>query len=198
MNNLTSYSQLQAAMQKYMKRQDLNALVPTFIGLAEEWLDENIYTLARETSYVFTPLQSVNPLPSDYKRIRRVYANGELLDPFPTDFDSSYANGTIPTIGNGYQLISGNLVLSVPQLTKVQIDYYAILEGLSDTNVSNWLFEDSPNTYLWASLVQAAIYMRDATLQTTWDALLQRSIGSYTADDDKARYADGPLTMRAG
>ena len=198
MNNLASYSQLQTTMQKYMKRMDLNALIPTFIGLAEEWLDENVYTLARETSYVFTPLQAVNPLPSDYKRIIRVWANGELLDFFPTDFDSSYAGGSIPTIGNGYQLVNNNLVLSVPQFTKTQIDYYAILEGLSDTNVSNWLFEDSPNTYLWASLVQAAIYMRDTNLQTTWDALLQRSLGSYQSDDDKARYMDGPLTIRAG
>lgn len=185
-------------MSQYMKRKDLNALIPTFIGLAEEWLDETIYTLARETSYVFTPLQPVNPLPSDYKRIIRVYGNGELLDPFPTDFDSSYAGGTIPAIGNGYQLINNNIVLSLPQLVKVQIDYYAILEGLSDTNVSNWLFEDSPNTYLWGSLVQAAIYMRDTNLQTVWDSLLQRSLGTYTDDDAKARYADGPLTMRAG
>jgi hypothetical protein len=194
-----SYAQLQTLMGQYMKRQDLNNLIPSFISLAEEWFDDNVYTRARRDTYTFALLQNVVQLPSDWKRVIKAYYNGNNLDFMPMEFNSAYAKGNPNNIYNGYQIIGDNVSISVQDLGGIcQIDYYTTLEPLSDTNTSNWLLEDSPNTYLFGSLYQAGIYMRDDARAQQWMMLRDMAIQSKVDADERAKSVEAPLTIRAG
>jgi len=196
---IENYSQLQSLMAQYMKRQDLNNLIPTFISLAEEWFDDNVYTRARRDSYIFKPNQNVTPLPSDWKRIINAWYNGVRMEYFPADFNGAYANGSPYYQYNTAQIIGNNIVINEPQLGLIcQIDYYVVLEPLSDINVSNWLLEDSPSTYLYGALYNAGVYMRDDVRATQWQTLRDIAIASKISDSEKSQYQEGPLTIRAG
>jgi len=204
---IENYAQLQTLMAQYMKRQDLNNLIPTFISLAEEWFDDNVYTKARRESYIFKAMQNVTAAPSDWKRIIQAWYNGIRMEYYPSDVDGAYANGSPYTTNNvapylqynTIQIEGDNLVLNVPTLGLIcQIDYYVTLEPLSDINVSNWLLEDSPTTYLFGALTNAGIYMRDDVRTQQWQGLRDMAIASKINDSEKSQYQEGPLTIRAG
>lgn len=196
---IDNYAQLQALMAQYMKRQDLNNLIPTFIALAEEWFDDMVLTRARRDSYIFTANQNVVQMPSDFKRVRNAWYNSEPLSFYPFEYRGAYAKGNPNVLPMTYQLNGDQFVLNVASLGGVcQIDYYVTLEPLSDSNVSNWLLEDSPTTYLFGSLVQAGIYMRDDARTAQWADLRDQAIASSMMDDERAKTPEEPLQIRAG
>lgn len=188
---INSFDTLSARIAQYLKRQDLAALIPDFISLAEETFDKTIYTKDRRVSYIFTPMQDVNSLPSDWRRVIEVYMFGKLLDFFPDDFNSQH-------IRHGYQIQGNQIIFAVPQLGLTRIDYYQTLEALSDSNESNWLLESSPSCYLYGTLCQAAIYMRDDARLAQWSGLLDLAISNLSDDDELTQRPESTLVMRAG
>jgi hypothetical protein len=200
--NIQNYDDLVTNVAKYIKRQDLAVMIPVFIQFAEDYFDkcEELYNVPpRRTTFQTTPTQNVFPGPTDMKAPIQAYMGGELIDFFPMGWDSQYANGNIPQIGKGYQILGNNISLSVPQLGQVfWLDYYQILEGLSETNESNWLLEDSPLIYLSGVLYEAFSYMRDAEKAQYWQAKRDAQLATYSNDEKRSQYPAGPLTIRAG
>lgn len=194
---IADYDDLQTTMQRFMKRNDLASLIPDFISIAENHFDRNIYTRQRLSSFSITTSGSQIGLPSDWGRVKRAYYNGKTLDYFPGDFESGYANGENTRIGYGYQILGDTLSLSVPQFGQVlRIDYYTVIEPLSDTNPSNWLLEDAPDVYLYGALHEAAVYMRDDTRMTLWLQKRDAAIQDLIDDDNLAKVPEQPLVMR--
>lgn len=197
--NIQNYDDLVAAVAKFIKRQDLAAMIPIFIQFAEDFFDRKIYVNARRAQFKLTPTSAVFPAPTDMNQPIIAYYGGRQLDYFPLGWDSQYAGGTVPMIGFGYQIIGNNISLSVPQLSSIfQLDYYQKLEGLSSTNESNWLLEDTPSTYLAGVLHEAFSYMRDEEKAAYWMQKRNAQMQVYIDDDVSSRYPAGPLTIRAG
>ncbi len=200
--NIQTYDDLVSNVVKYIKRQDLAVMIPVFIQFAEDYFDkceELKDVVPRRTSFQVTPTQNVFPGPTDLKSPIQAYMGGVLIDYFPMGWDSQYAFGNIPQIGNGYQILGNNISLSVPQLGQIfWLDYYQILEGLSETNESNWLLEDSPLIYLSGVLHEAFSYMRDAEKAQYWQAKRDTQLATYSNDEKRSQYPAGPLTIRAG
>ncbi len=194
-----SYDELMADVAKYLKRQDLTAIIPDFVMFAESYFDKNIYVNARRTSFVSTPTANVFSTPSDMKKAIQAYYLGRILDFFPLGFESTYAGGDGNVIAHGWQLMGNQITLSVPQLGQIfQLDYYTILEGLSSTNESNWLLEDAPEVYLAGVLHEAFSYVRDEERAGYWLQKRDAAIQSYIDDDTAKRSPAAQLTIRAG
>jgi hypothetical protein len=194
---IADYSDLQIKVQQFLKRNDLSALIPDFIAIAENHFDRNIYTRARRSSFSITPSTTQVSLPSDWGRVIRAYYNGKTLEYFPNDFESGYANGEATRIGYGYQIEGDTLSLSTPQLGQVlRVDYYTIIEPLSDTNPSNWLLEDAADIYLYGTLHEAAVYVRDDARMALWMQKRDAAIQELIDDDKLSRVPEQPLQMR--
>lgn len=199
---IASYSDLQTRMGNYLKRGDLAALIPDFIMMAEEWFDKNVFTRARRESFIITPNQPLVQLPSDWVRVLDVWYGGTPLQFRGAGNTSAYAGGQIPSSRGFYQIIGNTLsyigVNNDPN-SKLQIDYYASLEGLSDTNTSNWLLEDSATCYLFGSLMHAAAYVRDQTQLAIWQGFRDDAIQIMVDDDQAAKTpVEGILQIVAG
>jgi len=195
--SIASYSDLQSKMAQFLKRQDLTALLPDFIRIAEQHFDRNIYTRSRRASFSLTPSGTQVSLPSDWGRLIRAYYNGKTLDYFPNDFSSGYANGQTNRIGYGYQIEGDTLSLSVPQLGGVlRVDYCTVIEPLSTSNTSNWLLEDAPDIYLYGALHEAAVYIRDDARMTLWLQKRDAAVQDLIDDDTAAKVPEQPLVMR--
>lgn len=199
--NIQTYDDLTAAVAKYIKRQDLTAMIPDFIQFAEEYFDnfnDLVAVNARRAQFVITPNSAVFPAPSDMQQPIQAYMFGRVLDFFPIGYESQYAGGDVPKIANGWQIIGNNISLSVPQISTFYLDYYQKLEGLSDSNKSNWLLEDSPTAYLSGVLHEAFSYMRDMEKASYWLQKRDFAISTYVQNDISSRYPAGQLTIRAG
>lgn len=194
---ITDYTSLQTSVQKFLKRADLAALVPDFIALAENHFNRNIYTTQRRDSFSLTPATNLVSLPSDCARIVRAYYGGRLLPFFENDANSAYANGNPHSIEFGYQLNAGKMALSVPSLGQIlRVDYYTVIEPLSDTNTSNWLIEDASDVYLYGALHEAAVYVRDDARMQLWLQKRDAAITDLTDDDAMLKYPEQPLVIR--
>lgn len=197
--SVENYDGLVADVAKFLKRQDLTALIPDFVLFAESYFDKKIYTNARRASYIISPTQNVFPSPTDMKQPIQAYYQGRLLDYFPIGFESSYGGGNGNVLGNGYQFIGNFISLSVPTLgQQFRLDYYQTLEGLSSSNESNWLLEDAPDIYLAGVLHEGFSYVRDLEKAAYWLQKRDAAIEIYIDDDVSSRHPAGPLTIRAG
>lgn len=174
-----SYDDFQDVVATYLQRQNLNAQIPLFIQLAESRLSSLIKTLPQQVAlpYSLTPAQGTNiiALPSDFGALIRCTYNGvtmKYLSPEQLDLEK--------TSDYTYQftIIGNNLFLQtyVDGSSKLSLYYYSALQGLSDSNESNWLLEDYPNIYLYATLLEAEPYLMDDERIATWQGYLSEAI----------------------
>ncbi|MBR7922685.1 hypothetical protein DN523_10145 [Burkholderia multivorans] len=195
---IKSYSELQDTMTRFLKRADLKDLLPDFIMLAEQHFNRKIFTRARRATFQFTPSKYTVQLPPDWDRLIAVYYGGHPLKQHAIGEESAYAGGQAQLMIGGFQINGDTLAFGADQLGQVlRIDYYSVIEPLSETNESNWLLEDAPDIYLFGALHEAAVYVRDDARATVWMQKRDLAIDELTAEDDAAKAADQPLVMRS-
>jgi hypothetical protein len=194
---LASYSDLQISVQRFLKRQDLSDLIPDFIMLAEASLNRALRTTQQRTHYTITPSTPYVSLPSDVAKVIKVSYGGQPLNLIPESRTSPKAAYQRDV---GYAIQGSKLFLQVPALgQQLYVEYFQELEPLSDANTSNWLLEDAPDVYLFATLIQAAIFIRDDSRLQLWTQVYTQVLGDLTAGDaDSQLPQNTPLTMRAG
>ncbi|MAJ12996.1 MAG: hypothetical protein CMD09_03200 [Flavobacteriales bacterium] len=73
--------------------------------------------------------------------------------------------------------------------------YYSKIPILSDSNTSNWLLEDHPDLYLYASLQASAPYLMQDERITLWNELYLSATQNLIASSETAR-SSGSLRMR--
>lgn len=187
-----SYDGLQEVVAKYLQRENLNDLIPLFIKNAEVRLGNLIKTLPQQVSlpYSLVPAQGTNivTLPSDFGAlIRCTYDNTPLLYISPEQLDMS------KTTERTFQftIIGNNLFLQtyVDGSATLTLYYYQAFEGLSEINESNWLLEDYPTVYLYATLLEAQPYLMDDDRVSLWAEMLTQAINEV---ENAARIADTP------
>ncbi|AQQ16970.1 hypothetical protein A8D61_00035 [Burkholderia cenocepacia] len=77
-----------------------------------------------------------------------------------------------------YTIIGTNILLQtyIDGSSALTMYYYQELQGLSDSNESNWLLEDYPNLYLYATLLEATPYLIDDERIEVWEGMLQEGV----------------------
>ena len=82
-------------------------------------------------------------------------------------------------------IIGSNLYLQpIPDAVyTLDLAYSAKLASLSVSNPTSWLLTSYPSIYLYASLVQAAIYIQDAEKEQIWRDMYQKSIAGVNNNE---------------
>lgn len=194
----TSYADLQTSVASWLKRTNLNSSIPDFIALAESKLNNRLRVRQMRTSLSVTPTQPFITLPGNYQEaIKLTYGTT------PLDFLSE--NLATPDMNQNCDVtqytISGNqiwLLGFIDSKSKFTMAYYAAIESLSTTNPSNWLLQDAPNIYLYASLMAAEPFIKNDQRLAIWGALLKEALDDIESNDDSGQHSGSSLTMRAG
>lgn len=76
------------------------------------------------------------------------------------------------------------------------LTYYAKIPALSDSAATNWLLSDSPDLYLYGTLVQTAPYLRDDERVPVWNTIYQQLINDFKIADERAQASGSTLIMR--
>jgi hypothetical protein len=194
---ITTYAELQAAAANWLVRADLTARVPEFIALAEARLNRVMRARLAEAEVSLSAGAGVRmlALPAGFTEPLRLWierATGR--DEVP--FREARLIGVSARRGEpGAWTVDGaNLAFDRPcdqtyGFTLRMLRRFA----LSDAAPTNGLLSEFPDLYLFATLSEAAPFLRDAELAGAYESKLARALGDANAREARSR-APGRLS----
>jgi hypothetical protein len=172
-----NYADLLIDVGEYCGRNDIAAMFPTLLRLAEAKLNRNLRTGYQETTALMPVTDGVAALPADFLEARSYAAN----DIRQTDF-----------------VVSGNAIMSLgsPWSGELTVVYYAKLPPLSYANPTNWLLELDYNVYLYALAVEVGIWAKNADLAKVAESMRDSAISTVMLNDENARWGRARVVNR--
>jgi len=199
---ITTYSELKSAVADWLNRSDLTSAIPNFISMAEAQMNRQIRhrkMVTRATATLDTPYFAV---PSDWKETIRFQLNTNPITPlvFVTpeqllEDSQMYSAANQPmfytTIGQQFE------VLPQPDGSyEAELLYYAKIPSLSDGAPTNWLLTESPDIYLYATLIQSSPYLKEDERTAIWTSLYEKLVEDMRVADERARIGSSKLKAR--
>jgi hypothetical protein len=200
--SLANYSDLQTSVANWTHRSDLTSLIPDFVTMAEARISRDLRLRRQITSGTLTCVagtQSV-ALPSDWLEFENlsvetnpsrqlVYVPIEHLDAkYPTNYSGVPAVFTI----EGDNVLFGPTPDSAYVIDNI---YYARFPSLI-TDSTNWLMTNHPNIYLFATLIEAFLYMQNQDQAAVFTARYQQGVQQLQEQDDRATHSGSALRVK--
>lgn len=196
---ITSYAELQTAVENWLNRDDLTNRIPEFISMAEARFNRVIRApdmLTRDDD--FTVDSRYEDLPDGFLEARRLSIEGapprrlEYLTPDEMDekretYHASQKPGYFSVIGGSFEF------LPTPDSTYTgNLLYYQQIDGL-DTTDPNWLLTSHPDVYLFGALLEAEPYVRNDERVALWESRLQRALSELGVQNQNKALGGTPV-----
>jgi hypothetical protein len=197
-----NYSGLLSSVASFLNRQDLTAVIPTFVQLCEADLNRTVRhrsMLARATA---TLNDQFIALPQDYLEAKNIQLNTSPVTSLEFLSMELADEARIQHSSAGqpkwYTLVADTIeVVPTPsQDYTVELVYYKKLTALSDSDTSNWLLSSHPDVYLYGTLMQSAPYLKDDERISVWGPLYKQFVADLNSASDRAEYSGSLLKMR--
>lgn len=198
---LTTYTGMQDAIARWLRRTDLAAAIPDFISLAEARFNRELRLRAMETSLSGTVTSEVVYVPDDLLELERlvIYPTGREveLEYMPPKNMQKYRGMT--SLPFAFTTINQQIYVAPAPDSAYQYTmfYIARIPALSSTRATNFLLTAAPDIYLYASLMEAAPYLKDDARVTLWAQAYANAIEKLQKQDDQQQYPQGSLVVRS-
>jgi hypothetical protein len=179
--SIATYDDLVVAVGNWLQRDDLAARVPEFIALAEAKFNRSLRCVQMEKrSYANVDSGASEPqyisLPNDFQAMRSVCLTGVTGKPRLQYLSDTQIKDLRANIGDAtgepsYFGIFGTemeLVATPDDDYELEMIYRATVPGLSTVNQSNWLLIMSPDAYLYGTLLEATVLIKDDPRIDLW------------------------------
>jgi hypothetical protein len=195
-----NYTELQSSIASFLNRQDLTAVIPTFVTMVESGLNRTLRhrsMLSRATASLDTDFTT---LPADFLEAKNIQLNTTPVTSLK--FVSIEYADVLKTDSTGqpqyYTLVGDTLeVVPAPDTAyTVELVYYKKIPPLAD-NSTNWLLTMYPDVYLYGALMQASPYLKNDERLSVWGSLYTSAIADLNLSSDKAEFSGAALVMRA-
>lgn len=199
---LDTYAELQSAVADFLDRQDLTAVIPTFISLAEADINRKLRDWRMETRTTLSASSQYTALPTNWLETIRLQVTGGTSE---IQLASQGALAEMRAAINDqtgkpthYAFTGGQLELfpTPDQAYDLDLVYVAKVPALSNAATSNWLLTTAPDVYLYGALMQSAPYLKDDARTAIWAGLYAEAIGGLNATSERARYSGANLRLR--
>jgi len=199
---ITTYSELKTAVADWLNRSDLTSAIQNFIIMAEAQMNRQVRHRKMVTRATAPLDTSYFAVPSDWKETIRFQLNTNPITPlvFVTpeqllEDSQMYSAANQPmfytTIGQQFE------VLPQPDGSyEAELLYYAKIPSLSDAAPTNWLLTESPDIYLYATLIQSAPYLKEDERTAIWTSLYEKLVEDMRVADERARIGSSKLKAR--
>lgn len=187
---IQDYASLVSAVADWLKRSDLNAVIPTFIQLAEQRISRDLKHYRMIVDAAGTAVGGSFGLNNDFMSVARLAVTiggyDIPLEPIPNQRAVNERLGGVPY---GYYL-EGDQIFIVGGSGDVDIrfSYYGRITPIGPQTTNNWLLLAAPDVYLYACLLEASPYLEDDARIPIWLAAYEKAIASLQAESDNARY----------
>lgn len=200
--SITTYSELQAAIGRWLHRSDLASAIPDFITLAEVRFNRDLRLNAMETQTTVTLSAGAASfsIPSDLidLKLLTVTANStehplryrNLLDVLNGGSDTG-----IPQFYAG----QGNTYRVTPVADAaytLNVYYCARIPALTDAAPTNWMLTNAPDVYLYGALLEASPYLIDDERLTLWKSAYDLAVQTLQTKNDEKDYPDVAMQIR--
>lgn len=192
-----TYTELQASIARWMNRTDLGADIPGFIANAESRIATDLRLRKMLVSITLNAAAGQGAaLPAGWLDFKSLSVNGCPLSYMPPEVlaeRADYQSGA-----PAYYTIVGNDVLlnPIPDVAhSIDTVYYKRLDPLFQSS-SNWLLTDHPNVYLYAALVEGALFLKKPDEAATWAGLYGGLVESLRSEDARAASSGSTLRIR--
>ncbi len=195
-----TYAQLQASIIAWSHRGDLAVLVPDFIAMAESRLNRllQIRSMEHEVPLAMVPGTRFVALPAGMNKAIALWlgdaARAKLTNQLPENLAVQTTSGAPACWAVDNESLAFDRPADLPHvLTFRFIKKFA----LSVDEPTNALLTAFPDVYLYAALLEAAPYLRDAQQLPVWQERLDRAIQEVRNSDNATR-AVAPLSTEFG
>ena len=201
---IADYDELKATIADFLNREDLTAVIPTFIRLAEarisrdlrHWRQEKRSTAQLNAQYSEIPADFVQPI-----RFQLTDLPTNELKPLSLAQMLQMRGDRNDRTGRPeyYALTAGSIELfPTPDAEyNASLVYYGTVPALSASNTTNWLLTQAPDAYLYGSLVHSAPYLKEDSRIAAWAQFYQGAVDALSTEDDRAQTASAGLKARA-
>jgi hypothetical protein len=200
---ITTYDELKASIASWLNRDDLTAVIPDFIALAESSINRDLrhYKMVQRADATLD--SRYVQVPEDWlETMRFSITSGTTFRIEPTSIDDLVQLRQQNNDQSGRPRFYANVgneieVFPTPDTEyTMQLMYYGKTPALSASNTYNWLLQDAPDAYLYGALVQSAPYLQDDVRTQVWASLYTNAIQSLQKSSDETRFAGSGLRMR--
>lgn len=190
-----------------MNRSDLTSRIPEFITNAEAHFNRRLIQfkhpsmLNRDTSFAVSSRYTA--LPTGFVRFERapIWKGNSLrekLEFITGEAALKYDDGSATTSRPLYYSIRGTDLELLPapaSATTLELSYWKRLTALTGT--ANWLLSAHPDAYLYRSLFEAALYMRDSARAAQYAQLYGDIEQAIKREAHHLRFGVAPAVMLA-
>lgn len=188
--SLDTYTNLKAAVARWVRRTDLTDDIPDFIRLFEAEAQRRLRGCpAMMTNTSETIAAETLGLPADFLAVRSfrlTTGSSRELSPFTEEQAQSYkAVATqVPGEPRGYTVRGGSFEFTPTpdQSYTASLTYEQMIPPLA-SNSSNWLLTGFPQAYLYGSLTQAAPFLKQDARIVMWGTLYEQALADVRASN---------------
>ncbi len=196
---ISTYSELQDSIKRWIDRDDLSGQIADAILLFESWANHNLRVSQMEATSTITLTSNAGTLPTDFLSARRVRSNASPIRDLeyadPAWIADNYPS-TATDLADYYTIIGSTISTAPPSTSDILLNYYQKIPALADNVSGNWLLTNAPGAYLWGSCLQLAPFIDDDARIATWGQLLDREIASLKASDVLGRHGRAVARIR--
>ena len=215
---ISTYDTLKSGIADFLNRDDLTAVIPTFIDMAEGQINRDVrhWKMEKQTSLPSVSA-GVYKLPSDWLETKELKfvpdLQGAANDSYTVEyisqntFDEKKQNSHALTGSPKYYTLSANAGLMYAHLFPITEETDNILYNLltlnylaenqlDESNQTNWLITDASDVYLYGSLIHAAIYLKDDERLTLFSQMYGAAVQRVNASSDESEYKHDRLRTR--
>lgn len=203
---IVDYDSLQQAIAEELNRSDLSAKIPLFIQMFEKAYNKDPRGRIQDSVVISTAdiAEDLTPVPADYIQMQNLRIPASVCQVDGLQLLTSQQVGWFRERYNVageplyYAIIGGRLrLLPIPdQQYTFEMEYFAKLPTLSETNETNWLLNDHPDIYMYGALMHAEPYLKNDERIATWGKLYGDLMESLNTTDDRAQFSGDTLKMR--
>jgi len=197
---LNTFAGLKATIADYLNRDDLTAIIPSFITIAEAKFNRKLRVRQMVTRAEGQIETAFFAYPADWLEAKEFQLNTNPITrlQFVTEAQGDELKSTrYTTVGTpAYYTITGSQLefIPTPDTTySAELTYYAKIPALSDSNTSNWLLAYAPDLYLYGALIEATPYLKDDERLPVWSQMYVNSLGDIEVADERASVSSTPL-----
>lgn len=194
MSAIEDYSDLAALAEEQYGASDMLLEFQRFVAMAETKLNRELRVAGMETVDTITVVDGVGPLPSDFLEFRDVrYGSYPALSAATWSYlRNRYRCAGVPV---AYSVIGSSIYARPTFSGDLDVVYYAKIPALTPAAPTNWLLTAAPDLYLFATVLEMAIWNRDAEKGTGFRDLYRNALDTLKMADNSARWANARISI---
>ena len=202
---LTTYTELKASIADFLNRDDLTAVIPDFITLAESQINRDIrhWKMEARSSGQQSASDEYMQIPADWLETIRLHLTGtgtSVVNLISRDAMADKRERNEDTSGTPmyYTHADGQFQLyPTPTAdTDFELLYIQKLDALSGSNADNWLLLEAPDIYLYGALLHSAPYLVEDERVAIWAQMYGASVARLNEASETAKFSGSGLRLK--